>query len=401
MTARDVRRCDGIRAGGTTEGKRRLWRRLKIAALFLSLPGLVVCTTKETEKDEPFSYQPLVLADWNVSTPEAQGLDSGLVLSAYQRALTLTNIYSLLIVKNGYLVAEKYFHGQAHDIANSTASVTKSVVSSLAGLALRENILAGLDQTIVGFFPEVDWPALDPRKSQITIRQMLQMRSGFPWEEFSGHLNELFSSRNWIPFIAEFPLSADPGTQFGYSNLAAHLMGIILARAADMSLSSFAQTRLFDPLNIRPGYWPTDASGYSYGSGDLALTPRDMAKFGLLYLNAGMFNGSQIVPSAWISESLLPSSFNTYKEAVSPDLNGKILSYFDALDYGYLWWSSKAGEHPFHFAWGHGGQLIVLVHDLNMVVVTSANSLPGQFGDTAWQKTKVIMEMVGEFIASI
>jgi CubicO group peptidase (beta-lactamase class C family) len=125
-----------------------------------------------------------------------------------------------------------------------------------------------------------------------------------------------------------------------------------------------------------------------------------MAKFGLLFLNSGMFNGSQIVPAEWISESLTPYSFNVYARG-GAYLDGKILSWFDVLDYGYLWWSSKAGTHPFHYAWGHGGQLIVLVHDLNMVVVTSADNLAGQFGETAWQKEKVIMEMVGEFIASI
>jgi CubicO group peptidase (beta-lactamase class C family) len=368
--------------------------------LILILIGLAGCSTREAVEDDPGNYQPLVLSDWNVSTPEAQGLDPGVVLSAYQRAQNLSNIYSLLIIKNGFLVAEEYFHGQAHNIANPTASVTKSFVSCLAGIALRENLLTDLDQTITGFFPEVDWPALDPRKSQITLRQVLQMRSGFPWEEFTGHINRLFSSSNWIPFIEEFPLTSDPGTEFGYSNLTAHLMAIILARAANTSLLSFAQTRLFEPLNIRPGYWPADASGYNYGSGDLCLKPRDMAKFGLLFLNAGMFNGSQIVPAEWVSKSLTPYSFNVYARG-GAYLDGKILSWFDVLDYGYLWWSSKAGAHPFHYAWGHGGQLIVLVHDLNMVVVTSADNLAGQFGETAWQKEKVIMEMVGEFIASI
>jgi CubicO group peptidase (beta-lactamase class C family) len=380
-----------------------MFSRLRIhhVVLILILIRLAACSTREVVEDDPNNYQPLVLADWNVSTPEAQGLNPGLVLSAYRNANNLSNIYSFLIIKNGFLVAEKYFHGQAHNIPNPTASVTKSIVSSLTGIALRENILTSLDQTITGFFPEVDWPALDPRKSRITIRQILQMRSGFPWEEFTGHINRLFSRSNWIPFIEEFPLMSDPGTQFGYSNLTAHLMAIILARAADTSLLSFAQTHLFQPLGIQAGYWPADASGYNYGSGDLCLKPRDMAKFGLLFLNSGMFSGSQIVPAEWVSKSLTPTSFNVYARVVSASLNGKILSSFDTLDYGYLWWSSKAGDHPFHYAWGHGGQLIVLVHDLNMIVVTSADNLAGQFGADAWQKEKAIMEMAGEFIASI
>lgn len=375
-------------------------RDLRRLFFFLILSGLLCCAPRQAEEEDSDNYQPLALADWNISTPEAQGLDPGRVLAAYRKANSLSNIYSLLIVKNGFLVAEKYFHGQAHNIPNPTASVTKSIVSCLAGIALRKNILSGLDQTITGFFPEVDWAALDPRKSQITIRQMLQMRSGFPWEEFSGHINRLFSTRNWIPLIAEFPLMSDPGTEFGYSNLTAHLMAIILARAADTPLSSFAQTHVFQPLDIQAGYWPADALGYNYGSGDLCLKPRDMAKFGLLFLNSGSFNGSQVVPAEWVSESLTPYSFNVYARGGSY-LEGKILSSFDVLDYGYLWWSSKAGDHPFHYAWGHGGQLIVLIRDLNMVVVTSANNLAGQFGDAAWQKEKAIMEMVGELIASL
>ena len=98
-------------------------------------------------------YKPLVLDDWEVSTPQAEGLDPNLVLSTYQKASSLSTIYSLLIIRNDRLVAEKYFNGQSHTIANPTASVTKSIISSLAGIALKERILAGLDQTIAGYFP--------------------------------------------------------------------------------------------------------------------------------------------------------------------------------------------------------------------------------------------------------
>ena len=351
--------------------------------------------------NEHETYEPLALSDWEVSTPQAEGLDPELVLTTYQKARNLSSIYGLLIVKNGRLVAEKYFQGADHRIANSTASITKSIISSLAGIALREQILAGFDQTMAGFFPEIDWPDVDPRKSQITIGQILQMRSGFPWEEYTGHINLLLTTPNWIPLIPEIPLSADPGSQFGYSNFTAHLMGIILARAANTDLRSFAQTYLFDPLDVDIGYWPRDASGYYYGSGDLSLTPRAMAKYGLLYLNGGEFRGVRVLPSEWVAESLAPASFDVYGLVIPAPPYGKILTHFDVLDYGYLWWSSKAGGHPVKFAWGHGGQLIILVPDLNMIVVTSADHLPGQFGEEAWQKTKAIMELVGEFIEAI
>ena len=364
-------------------------------------PFMMLAAACAITEDGHAIYKPLVLDDWKVSTPQAEGLDPGLVLSTYQKARNLSSIYSLLIIKNNRLVAEKYFNGQNHAVANPTASVTKSIISSLAGIALRERILSGLDQTITGFFPEIDWPRIDPRKSQITIRQILQMRSGFPWEEFSGHINLLFSRSNWIPLIEELPLSGDPGSQFGYSNFTAHLMAIILARAANADLRSFAQKYLFDPLDVDIGYWPRDASGYYYGSGELSLTPRAMAKFGLLYLNAGQLNGSQIVPADWVAESLTPVSFDVYATVIRSYPYGKILNSFDVLDYGYLWWSSKAGTHPLKYAWGHGGQLIVLVQDLNMIVVTSADNLFGQFGEASWRKEKAVMELVGEFITAI
>jgi CubicO group peptidase (beta-lactamase class C family) len=126
-----------------------------------------------------------------------------------------------------------------------------------------------------------------------------------------------------------------------------------------------------------------------------------MAKYGSVYLNSGEFRGARIIPAEWVAETLAPSSFNTYGGWVPSIPDGRILAHFDTLDYGYLWWSSKSGSHPIQFAWGHGGQLIILVPDLNMIVVTSADYLPGQFGEAAWQKTKAIMELAGGFIAAV
>ena len=392
-----MKKSDGMPYRGADDLLRQA---VRLGMLGLVMAGLLAVAGCGFETDDHLSYAPMVLDDWEVSTPEAEGLDPDLVLSTYQKANNLSTLYSLLIVKNNRLVAEKYFNGADVTTANSTASVTKSIVSSLTGIALSERLLADVDQKLMAFFPEVDWPNLDPRKSQISIRQVLQMRSGFPWEDYTGYLELLRSSSNWIPLIEEIPLFNDPGTEFGYSNFTAHLMGIAVARAANTDLRSFAQTHLFDALDCEIGYWPADASGYYYGSGDLSLTPRNMAKYGSLYLNSGGYNGLQIIPPEWVSASLAPSSFNVYGPWV-PSVGGKIFPHFDVLDYGYLWWSSKAGSHPVTFAWGQGGQFIVLVPDLRMLVVTSAYHFPGESGDLPWQKTKAIMELVGGFIESI
>jgi CubicO group peptidase (beta-lactamase class C family) len=364
-------------------------RILILLAVVGSTGALVVAASQTGESP----YSPIEAGDWQVSSPALQGLDPTRVAAVYAKAERLSTLYSLLIVKNGYLVAERYFNGRDVHSAESTASVTKSYVSALTGIALREGVLSSLDQRMVEFFPELASQFTDPRKHRITVRQMLQMRSGYPWEEFSPYLGSLFASSDWPPLLVEFPLSEAPGVQFGYSNLTAHILGVILARASGSSLLSFAVTHLFGPTDVEVAYWPTDANGYHYGSGDIHLTARDLAKFGQLYLDGGVYEGVQVVPAEWVRDS-----FRVYSTGIYGD---RLASYLRDIGYGYLWWSARAGEYRFRFAWGHGGNLIVVVEELDMVVVTTADSLPGQFGEASWPKERAIIDLVGEFIASL
>jgi len=340
------------------------------------------------------NYTPTTANDgWQVADPAGQGVNEAALDTAYQEARQLPNLFSLLVVKNGYLIAERYFNGARMSEAFDTASVTKSFTSALAGIALRDNLLTSVDQRMFEFFPEIAWQQLDSRKSSITIRQMLQMRSGYPWEEFDGFLNRLIGTSAWIDLAEEFPLVADPGSKFGYSNLTAHLVGVITARAANESLRAFAERSLFDPLGISVASWPTDADGYHFGSGATMFTARDMARFGQLYLDGGAFGGIQLVPTEWVQDSFESYSGTTY--------NTEILNAISQLEYGYLWWSGVSGSHRFNFAWGHGGQLICVIQDLDMVIVTTAKGLGGQFGQDAWRQESEVLELAGRLIASL
>jgi CubicO group peptidase (beta-lactamase class C family) len=353
---------------------------------------VLVCQSCKKNLINDAGYQPVDRDDgWQISTAEEQNVDPEKLKDVYLAAGQLNNIYSLVVVKNGFLVGEKYFNGSNYKDANSLASVTKSFSSALVGIALRENILPGLDQKMMDYFPEINWQNLDPKKSEITIRQVLQMRSGYPWEEFDGYLDILFSRSNYIPFLEEFPLMSDPGTQFSYSILTSHMIGIILTRASGTSLHFFAETYLFDPLDATIAFWLQDSLGYYYSDADLYLTPRDMAKFGQLYLEKGVYNNSQIIPADWVTESFRTYSPTTYEE--------EILNSIHQLGYGYFWWSANAGTHHINFAWGHGGQLIFIIDDLNMVVVTSAKP-QARFDNAAWQKEKAVVELVGSFVSS-
>lgn len=337
-------------------------------------------------------YLPLEMEDWANSKPDKQGLDPDPILTLYHEAETLSNIYSLLIVKNDYLVAERYFNNKSVLSSHNIASVTKSYVSALTGIALREQILSDLGQNMVSFFPEYDWESLDPRKSDVTLREILQMRSGYPWEEFEGYFDDL-STNNWLDLLVEFPLTHDPGQQFGYSNVTSHAMGVILARAAGMTLMDFANNYLCDPLDIELTQWPRDASGYYYGSGGMQFRSRDLAKFGNLYLNNGKYHNMQLIPEEWINESLQQYSTGLY--------GNRLGLYLYNIGYGYLWWSATAGNHSFKFAWGHGGQLIILIQEMNMVIVVTADPLDHEHGDTAWVKTRKIIDLIAKYISGL
>jgi CubicO group peptidase (beta-lactamase class C family) len=367
---------------------------LFIASLILILSMLVGCGPS-TEDLAAVDYTPLPGDGWEVSTPEAEGLDPMLLAKTYYNAAKLETIYSLLVIKNGHLVAEGYFNEGSVDQLSKRASVTKSYTSALVGIALDRGYLSSLDQKMLGFFPDIADQITDPRKEQITIRNMLEMRAGYPWEEKNAAAWDAMWSGEYLSKIAAIPLTADPGTRFQYSNLTAHWLGIIVARASGMDLMTLGNKYLFGPLGVVPGEdWNRDVDGYYIGGGDILFTARDMAKFGLLYLDEGEYEGDQIIPADWVRDSLQTYTVNEFEI--------KKIGHLHDIGYGYYWWSGEVGKYHVNFAWGHGGQLIVLVHDLDMVVVTTADPFYGK--DThfdSWKYEEAIIKMVADFINSL
>jgi CubicO group peptidase (beta-lactamase class C family) len=171
-----------------------------------------------------------------------------LMAELYYNASQMENIYSLLVFKNGYLVAEDYFNDGSPTQQVNIHCVTKSINSALVGLALEEGCLTSLDQKMMEFFPEFDNRLRDPRKRDITIRQMLQMRAGYPWEEATAEGTDLLFSGFHEADLVNVPLAKDPGSEAFYSNLTSHLLGIIVARACETDLK-----RLL--MNTFLAYW--------------------------------------------------------------------------------------------------------------------------------------------------
>lgn len=365
---------------------------IKVVFPILILSLLVACGPSK-EVLNSVDYIPLVRDDWPVSTPEEQGLDSYHVAEMYLNAADLETLYSLLVIKNGYLVAEDYFNDGSVDQKDRLQSVTKSFTSALVGIALAQGCISSVNQKLLDFYPDVADEITDPRKEQITVQNLLEMRGGYPNEEDGQALWDGLLSGRYPHLIEDFPLVDDPGTRFHYSNLSSNWLGIIVDRSCGMNMKAYAEENLFSYLNVEPGEWGQDAEGHNNGCADLHLSARDAAKFGLLYLNDGVFDGKQIIPSDWVEDSLQTYSVN---EAFV-----KKVGDFRDIGYGYQWWSANAGNHHVNFAWGHGGQLIVLVEDLDIVVVTTSYPFWLEHNDQSWKHEKAIMTMVSKFISSL
>jgi CubicO group peptidase (beta-lactamase class C family) len=344
-------------------------------------------------------YAPLPEKDWKVSTPEEQGLDPRLLDKLYKEAAELETLYGLLVIKNGYLIAERYFNEGSIEQVSGRTSSTKSFTSALVGIALDRGCLQSVDQKMVDFFPEYADEITDPRKKQITIEHLLQMRGGYPDEEMTSNLFEImFFQDNWefLPHLVDFPLTSDPGTEFHYSNLTSHLLGVIVTRACGQDLESFAQEHLFLPMDAELYGWQVDDGGYNWGFGEIYLTARDMAKFGRMVLDGGVYDGQQIITKEWVEASLHRYS----KKIVRGWLTSRYGSFRDR-GYGYQWWSSRAGEHHFYAAEGHGGNYIILLDGLDMVIVTTADPLHDKWDENHWKYEGAINRLVGRFIKSL
>jgi CubicO group peptidase (beta-lactamase class C family) len=189
------------------------------------------------------------------------------------------------------------------------------------------------------------------------------------------------------------PLVRDPGSGWDYSGFSSHLLGVIVARACDADLMDFATEHLFDPLGIEPGDWITDREGYRNGHADLELSALDMARFGHLYLDGGRFQGQQVVPESWIEDSWTPYTEGAWYHKVGDN--------FDRTAYGYQWWIIDAGPHTYYLAWGHGGQQIAVLPEMDMVVVVTADPLFGDHGDSSWSLEKANLNLVADFIADL
>jgi CubicO group peptidase (beta-lactamase class C family) len=239
--------------------------------------------------------------NWKTSTPEEQGFDSEKLAQGLQ---TLQDkqvaIDSLMIIRNGYVVLDAYFDPYDGSFPHDMASVTKSVMTSLIGIAADQGKLS-LDEPVVSFFPQRTIANLDDRKMHLTVRHLASMVNGMESGCFDGDeptVDAMRANPDWVQAALDRPMVEEPGKKFCYDSPGMHLLSAVLQEATGMTAFDFARQYLFEPLGIQDVIWESDPQGYTRGWGDLHLKPEDLAKIGFLWLHRGNWDGKQIVSEA-------------------------------------------------------------------------------------------------------
>ena len=280
---------------------------------------------------------------------------------------TYPGIDGLVIVRHGGVVAEAYFNGYGPDRQHDLRSATKSIASLLVGTAVERGRLS-LDTTVVSFFPEYrperGW---DPAHGAIQLRDLLTMRTGLACDDFEsdspGNEEKMYPEPDWTRFFLRIPSgSTPPGVRFSYCTAGVAVLGELLARAVGQSVSSYAEAVLWRPLGIRDARWRETPTGGIMTGGNLQLTPRDMAKVGLLVLRRGEYAGRRVLPQAWVERSC------------HPEVDEPVSGY----RYGLLWWIENPLTDstliPSCHASGNGGQKIFVFPSADLVVVFTGSN---------------------------
>lgn len=274
---------------------------------------------------------------------------------AVAAAEELPRLHSLLVSRRGTLILERYFHGARRDRPANVKSVSKSIISALVGIAIDRRLIPGVAAPLSRYFPDLLQRPSEAPKRNITVEDLLTMRSGLEGTS-NRNYGAWVRSANWVKHALGRPLLFEPGTEMEYSTGNTHLLSAILTKATRTSTWQFAQETLARPLGFTLARWPRDPQGVYFGGNEMLLTPRQMIAFGEMYLNRGRIGQRQVVPEGWVKASFMPRGRS--------DWSGR--------EYGYGWWISEVGGRTVNYAWGYGGQFIFVVPDLDLVIATTS-----------------------------
>jgi CubicO group peptidase (beta-lactamase class C family) len=379
----------------------------------MALPAVAISCDDVVENGVVYTYHvPQQTSDgWETAALGEVGMDTLPFIELMNQLLRRNdnNVHGILVAREGKLAFEEYFAGEDLDLSHLSdgiaftyrefdrttlhclASDTKSITSVLLGIAIDQGLIAGTAETMFSFFPDHS-NLSDAAKGQITLDDMLAMASGLPWTEdypFDDLRNDLTAmvfSEDPIAYVLSKSTVATPGAQFIYNSGTTNLLGEVVRRASDVTLWEFAEQHLFGPLGIATYEWYPfpNASQMAVASSTLYLRPRDMAKIGQTYLNAGLWNGGRVVSDDWVTRS-------TTKVIDVPASENPVPGYLHG--YGRQWWlgTFPATNTDFYTAAGWGGQFISVIPECDMVVVITA-------GDFDHPTYDALLGMVDDYV---
>lgn len=322
---------------------------------------------------------------WEVSDLSSAGFDKSLFQEMEDSiyAEKLTHTHGITIAHKGKLVYERYFYGFNSYLYHDQRSASKSIASAMMGIAINQGVFHSESQAIYPLLPKAYLATQTPSKAKITIEDLLNMSAGLDALDFGSDTPSAASegayqnSRDWFQTILQAPVIHEAGTHANYGSANPALLGLLLDHQIEQDLADYMDETLFAPLGIDRYIIQTDNTGRPYFGGGMYLRPRDMLKFGQLYLNIGLWQGKRVLPAAWVESSMV----NRFVLENTRNKNG----------YGYLWWHDdyEIGDRKIHSieARGSGGQYIALIPECDLVVaITSGNFRNGRF----WQPEKII-----------
>jgi CubicO group peptidase (beta-lactamase class C family) len=313
----------------------------------------------------------------DVASPEAVGLRPDVLrslLDADARDVH-RDLRSVLVARQNRLVFEAYFNGSDRETLHDIRSAAKSITGTLVGLALHDGRIPSLETPFLEFLQQyAPETATTAGKWKVSVGHLLEMTSGFDANEDDpqtpGSEDRMEATQDWVRFALDVPMVAPPGQRWAYASINTVLLGAIVSSVTGRDLEDWANEKLFAPLKFGPYHWRRGPQGHVAAQGNLSVRPRDLLKFGLLFLQQGRWGDRQLVPGRWIGEA-------TFPRIELP--HGQKTGYGELYTgYAYHWWTGA--EHvgtrtvPFYFASGNGGQRLFVIRDLDLVVVVTSSA---------------------------
>ena len=284
--------------------------------------------------------------------------------SLADRAQALDQLHALIVMKDGETAFENAFRGPGLSTPVNVKSVSKTLLSTLVGIAIDQNLIPGPDATVSDLAPRLIPDAADPQVRSITLGHLMSLRAGL--ERTSGpNYGPWVGSRNWVANALARPMIDRPGGRFLYSTGSTHILGAALTEATGRSLLDLSRDWLGAPLGIEFPAWTRDPQGYFMGGNNMSVSPRGLARFAEMFRQGGRWNGTQVVSQNWIDIAWTP----------------RTRSPWSRHDYGYGWFLARIGDTNLAYGRGYGGQMVYVIPDHQIsVVVTSDPNRPARSG---------------------